>query len=84
MQPTLEESRPNKQTWTYASLTVIDGERKLKPAQVAFDRLLFDTPPHLISGQVEIIVRNGESEHRRTATVLPHDAEATRIPIRMV
>jgi hypothetical protein len=83
MQPSLDTPRPPKRNWTYASLTVIDGSRELKPAQVAFDRLLFREPPHLTSSQVEIILTNGDAEQRTLATVLPHDPEATRIPIRL-
>ena len=72
------------QNWIYASLTVIDGGRQLKPAQVAFDRLLFDNPPRLKSAQVEIILQNGDSEYRRFAKVLAHDPDARRIPIELL
>ena len=67
----------------YASLTVIDGQRILKPAQVGYDSLIFDLPPHLESKQIEIILRNGDAEQRSFATVLPHDQDATRIPIQL-
>ena len=69
---------------TYASLTVIDGARQLKPAQVAFDRLLFEEPPALVSHTVEVIITNGPDVHRHLAAVLPHPADATRIPIRLL
>jgi len=70
--------------WVYVSLTVVDGDRRLNPTHVAFDRLLFDEAPRLRSAQVEIIVVNGEVEDRRVARVLPHDEDATRIPIRLL
>lgn len=71
-------------TWTYASLTVLDGQRRLKPAQAAFDRIYFTTPPRLTSRQIEIILVNGDAEQRHLALVLPHDADATRIPIQLL
>lgn len=67
----------------YASLTVIDGQRILKPAQVGYDSLIFDQPPRLESKQIEIILRNGDAEQRHFATVLPHDQNAARIPIQL-
>ena len=85
MTPSLHlTSPPATKSRIYATITVIDGQRHLKPAQVAFDRLLFNQPPHLSSERVEIIVTNGDDEHRRVAAVLPHDADATRIPIRLL
>jgi hypothetical protein len=84
MQPSVNSHEPREQKWTYASLTVLDGPRRLKPAQVAFDRLLFREPPHLTSNQVEIILTNGDAEQRQMAIVLPHDDNATRIPIRLL
>lgn len=74
----------NSSKWVYASLTVVDGDRRLKPAEVAFDRLCFASPPRLRGARVEIILVNGEAEQRHVAEVLPHDAEATRIPIRLM
>jgi hypothetical protein len=84
MPPSLNTVTSGKQNWTYATLTVMDGPRKLKPASVAFDRIRFDHPPRLTSTQVEIILVNGDEEQRHFATVLPHEADATRIPIRLV
>lgn len=85
MQPSLERpTRPSGQGWVYASLAVLDGPRQLKPAQVGPDLLLFDEPPHLISDRVEIILRNGTSEQRHFAVVLPHDADAKRISIQLL
>ena len=68
----------------HAALTVIDGQRRLKPSQVSFDQPLFADPPHLTSSQVEIILIDGDAEQRHIAAVLPHDADATRIPIQLV
>jgi hypothetical protein len=70
--------------WTYAALTVIDGDRRLAPTHVAFDRLHFDEPPRITSTRIEIILVNGADERRSFAEVLPHDGGATRIPIRLV
>lgn len=84
MQPSLISTRPAKQSWVYATLTVIDGARQLKPAEVGFDRIRFDHPPHLTSRQVELILVNGNEEQRHFAAVLPHDPEATRIPIELL
>lgn len=80
----LPASDPLQKSWTYASLTVLDGERKLKPSQVASDRLVFSEPPQLRENQVEIILTSGDSEQRHLADILPHDPDATRIPIRLV
>jgi hypothetical protein len=44
----------------------------------------FAEPPHLTSSQVEIILVNGDAQQRHMAIVLPHDANATRIPIRLI
>jgi hypothetical protein len=68
----------------YASLTVRDGDRTLKPTQVAFDGVYFAEPPHLTSEQIEIVLVNGDEEQRHLARVLPHDPTATRIPIRLL
>lgn len=62
----------------------VDGPRKLKPSHVSFDSLRFVEPPRLTSEQVEIVLVNGEEEQRNMAVVLPHDAGATLIPIRLV
>jgi hypothetical protein len=75
------ETKPN---WVYASLTVIDGRRHLKPAQVGPDRLLFSEPPHLLSNKVEIILTNGNQEQKHTAFILPHDSTAVRILIKLL
>ena len=75
---------PTTSGWTYASLTVIDGDRHLKPTHVASDRLIFASPPRLVSPHVQIILRYADAEQRATAEVLPHNADATRIPIRLM
>jgi hypothetical protein len=84
MQPSVNTSLPKMSGWVYASLTVWDGQRKLKPTHVAFDRLRFAEPPRLTSDQVEIVLVNGDETQRQKAIVLPHDPDATRIPIRLV
>ena len=68
----------------YVSLLVIDGERELKPAAVSFDHLEFRTPPQLLSSQIEIVLTNGDRQHRDMAQVLPHDPQATTIPIKLL
>ena len=82
MQTSLTSDRASEQS-VYAALTVVDGTRRLKPCEVSFDRLHFRQPPHLTSAQVEIILTNGDEEQRHMAVVLPHDPDATRIPIRL-
>ena len=84
MQPSVNAPRPNEQKWVYASLTVWDGPRQLKPSHVSSDRLRFTEPPRLTSSEIEIILVNGNAEQRHKAKILPHDANATRIPIRLV
>jgi hypothetical protein len=84
MQPSLDALRSDERKWTYATLTVVDGQRRLKPCEVSFDRLHFTEPPHLTSSRVEVILVNGDAEQRHFADVLPHEADATRIPIRLV
>ncbi|HWE95935.1 MAG TPA: hypothetical protein VG269_18375 [Tepidisphaeraceae bacterium] len=76
--------QPGEKGWVYASLTVWDGQRKLKPTHVGYDRLRFAEPPRLTSEQVELVIVNGDEESRQMAIVLPHDPDATRIPIRLV
>jgi hypothetical protein len=83
MQPSLEP-QTDSQKWIYADLTVFDGPRKLKPTHAAFDRLRFAQPPRLSGEQIEIILINGDAEQRHRAAVLPHDPDATRIPIRLL
>jgi hypothetical protein len=84
MQPSLNIPQPNNQRWVYAELIVCDGPRQLKPSEVSFDLLRFAEPPHLTNTQVEIILTNGDQEQRRLAMILPHDADATQIPIRLL
>jgi hypothetical protein len=84
MEPALKPARPAQNAWTYASLTVRDGDRQLKPSHASFDRLRFAEPPHLTSARVEIILVNGDQEQRHTAIVLPHEPDATRIPIQLI
>ena len=84
MENSVKSPRTNGQQWVYASLRVRDGQREIKPAEVAFDRLRFTEPPRLTSSQVEIIIVNGDEEDRYSAIVLPHDPDATRIPIQIV
>jgi hypothetical protein len=68
----------------YAALSVRDGDRLLNPSQVAPDWLLFAQPPRLSDAQIEIILTNGPEEQRGHAQVLPHDPNATKIPIRLL
>jgi hypothetical protein len=84
MQPSVNTPRGGSRSWVYASLTVVDGERRLKPSHVSGDRIRFPQPPRLASSKIEIILVNGEEEQRSWAMVLPHDADAMWIPIRIV
>ena len=69
--------------WIYASLTVVDGQRHLKPTHVSFDRIYFAQPPRLNCRDVEIIVVNGDEVQKRVAHILPHAPDATHIPIEL-
>jgi hypothetical protein len=82
--PSLNAVGADKRSWTYASLTVLDGQRRLRPCEVSFDRLIFHDPPRLTSSHVEIILANGDDKQLHTAAVLPHEAEATEIPIQLL
>jgi hypothetical protein len=84
MHPSLDSPTSRQHGWTYASLTVLDGPRQLKPAQVGYDRLIFREPPRIKSTQVEIVLTNGDDVQRQLAFVLPHDPTATQIPIRLL
>ena len=84
MHASLKHSPATQHGWTYAALTVHDGDRRLKPTHAAFNRLYFAEPPRLQSGQIEIVLINGVAEQRHTAVVLPHDPQDTRIPIRLI
>jgi hypothetical protein len=70
--------------WVYTSISLHDAERILQPTQVSFDRVLFRTPPQLSSTRVEIVISNGQDEFRSFVDVLPHQQNATEIPIRSV
>jgi hypothetical protein len=75
MKPSLKSPTPRAGSpWIYASLAVVDGQRRLKPAQVGPDHLLFTMPPHLTGEKIEIILQN----------VLPHHPDATMIPIQLL
>lgn len=84
MSSSINSTAEAKSKWVYASLTVVDGLRRLKPSHVASDRLIFAEPPHLTSSNIQIILTNGDEEQQQDAQVLPHDTDATRIPIRLV
>ena len=75
---------PVKTSPVYATLRVLDGDRELKPAEVSFDQISFWEPPHLQSERVEIVITNGDEKQRNLAQVLPHEAEAKEIPIRLL
>jgi hypothetical protein len=68
--------------WLYTTISLHDGGRILHPTHVSFDRVVFNTPPRLTTSQVEIVITNGHNEFRSAAEVLPHDPDATEIPIR--
>jgi hypothetical protein len=84
MEPAVSIPEPSRHNWVYVSLTVIDGQRQLKPSHVSFDHVRFAAPPRLVSNQIEIVIANGDDEQRHTAIVLPHDADATLIPIQVI
>jgi hypothetical protein len=85
MQPSVKSPSPaTRHGWVYASLIVVDGERRLKPSHVGPDDVRFPTPPRLTSEKIEIILTNGDEEQRNYAIVLPHDPDATQIPIELL
>jgi hypothetical protein len=83
MQPPTETAKSNGK-WIYVSLAVFDNGRKIKPTQVSFDHVRFAQPPRLTSNKIEIVLVNGDEEQRSWALVLPHEPDATRIPIQLV
>lgn len=66
----------------YTTIALHDGQRTLHPTHVSFDRVVFSTPPRLTTSRVEIVIANGPDEFRSIVEVLPHDPDATEIPIR--
>jgi hypothetical protein len=84
MEHSVKDAHPKRHSWVYVSLTVRDGQRRLKPTHVSFDHVCFNAPPRFISNQVEIIIVNGDDEQRHMANVLPHDPDATLIPIEVI
>jgi hypothetical protein len=84
MHPSVTSGKTKPNNWVYASLTVRDGDRFLRPTHVASDRILFAEPPRLISQQIEIVLANGDVQERHMAVVAPHAADATSIPIRLM
>ncbi len=79
------ETTPSKTpAWTYAELFVYDGDRVLKPTHVCADEITFRDAPYLVSAQIRVCVKNGDRQTTRTARVLPHDPQSTRIPIQLI
>ena len=77
-------AEPKSSQWVYTTIAVHDGDRILQPTHVSFDRVIFNTPPKLTTTRVEILITNGSDEFRSIVDVLPHDPEATEIPIHSV
>jgi hypothetical protein len=71
-------------SWVYASLTVVDGTRQLKPQQVGPDRIVFAEAPRLEGSKLDVIITNGDDVRTYAVEVLPHELGATRIPIRLL
>jgi hypothetical protein len=69
---------------TYAEIIVHDGDRVLKPTHVCSDEITFRDTPALASAEITISIRNGDRQTTRTARVLPHGPESTRIPIQLL
>ncbi|HET6252081.1 MAG TPA: hypothetical protein VFE47_30630 [Tepidisphaeraceae bacterium] len=84
MQPSLNVPTKPSAKWMYASLSVRDGDRFLKPTHLCGDFVRFVEPPLFVNPQIEIILRLGETEQRNMAAVLPHDPQQTQIPIRLM
>jgi hypothetical protein len=84
MQTSVEIPQQSKHKWTYATVRVHDGDRVLKPTHIGPDDIRFSEPPHLVSSEVEVILTVGDAGQRSRVIVLPHDANATVIPIQSV
>jgi len=70
--------------WTYAEIFVYDGDRTLRPTHVCHNELMFRDAPHLVSAEIRVCVNNGDRQTTRIARVLPHDPQATHIPIQLI
>jgi hypothetical protein len=70
--------------WVYTTIRLHDGQRVLYPTHVSSDRIIFHAPPKLAATQVEVTIRSGDHEVRSWVEVLPHDANATEIPVRII
>lgn len=83
MPDSVASSNPQTESrgWIYTDLAVISEQRTLKPTHLASDFLIFASPPSLQAGPIEIILSEGTDVRRWTATVLPHESGATRIPV---
>jgi hypothetical protein len=84
MQTSTPEAKPKSSGWIYASLAVIDGDRRLQPTHVGPYHVRFTVAPKITSETIEIIVTNGDVENRRIARVRPHDPAAVQIPIELI
>jgi len=74
----------NSKKWNYVEVEVRDDKRSLRPTHVCSTDLIFKTPPAIASKHIEIIVTNNGQPHSRWAVVLPHDPDATQIPIQLI
>jgi len=62
----------------------MDGQRQLKPAELAPDFVRFAEPPSLLSNEIEIVISNGKEQQRRRAIVLPPHVDDRLIPIQII
>ncbi len=84
MDPIIESGISRANDYVYAELLVLDGDRRLRPTHACATRLNFYEPPRLVSETIEIVLTNGDEQDRHLATVLPHDADASEIPIQLL
>lgn len=75
--------RTESRGWIYTDLTVISEQGTLKPTHLASDYLIFSSPPHLEVGPIEIVMTEGTDVRRWTATVLPHEPDSLRVPMKL-
>lgn len=71
-------------SWPYLDIAVREGARELKPTHVCATEMIFTDAPRFTSDQVTLITRSGQRETTRLARVLPHEQDATQIPIRLL
>jgi hypothetical protein len=74
----------SKSGWTYTEIVVHDQDRVLNPTHVCGSEITFREAPRLLSSEISICIENGDRRTTRSARVLPHEPNSTRIPIELI